>query len=286
MYRLLFIFVTLLWLTAMSALIMRDVWPAWTAQDPPHLTAAQFADEDRQEQFAIFDGQGNRLGTAWGEIGRGTGDVVVMTGTILIDGIAQLPIPAIRIESETQFDTAGELDSFNLDVYGVPMTPISVKGERRGIYFPCELKIGPIERQASLDVSASRMIGESIRPFNILPNLRVGQSWRMQLLDPVAAVISNRTEFRSVVARVTGRETIASAGGSVDCFVVEVQDQTKAWVTTDGRVIRQIVNSPIPVIGKLRVEAEAYNEAALKQAKDRVRMSGRSPDRGRNGNGD
>src|SRR6185369_17210571 len=34
MHKLLLTGVVLLWLTAMTALFMRDVWPAWTAQDP------------------------------------------------------------------------------------------------------------------------------------------------------------------------------------------------------------------------------------------------------------
>src|SRR5690606_34576415 len=104
--------------------------------------------------------------------------------TLLIEGLSF--IPAVRIETTTEFDPEGELDSFRMDVFGVPMTKIWVAGERRGIYFPCELQVGPLYRQANLDMSASRMISESLRPFTVLPNLYVGQSWRMQILDPLS----------------------------------------------------------------------------------------------------
>lgn len=285
MYRLLFIAVVMLWLAAVAALVHRDIWPAWTAQDPPPMTATQFAGLERREQFAIQDGQGRLIGRAWGEVGPASSGLVSMSGTILIDGLSQLPYP-IRVETESRFDGDGELDSFDLDVFGVPMIPINVHGERRGIYFPCELKVGTLHRQANLDLSASRMIGESIRPFNVLPKLRVGQSWRMQLLDPVAAVLKKKTEFSPVIARVTHRETLSAGGGPVECFVVEIQDHGRAWVDDDGRVRRQVVNSPLPMLGKLTLEAEVYDENARKEARRLTRSRSRVQPQGAHGGSD
>jgi hypothetical protein len=169
----------------------------------------------------------------------------------------------------TEFDMEGGLDSFSLDVHGVPMTIIRVRGERRGIYFPCELQIGPIRRQASLDLSASRLIGESLRPFAFLPDLRVGQSWRMQLLDPMAAVMRRRAEFKPIVARVTGTEIIEHEGQPLECFVVETSPQSAtAWVDSSGRVLMQRVD--VPGFGKLTVRTEAYDEESRAQARQRV----------------
>ena len=271
MYRWLFIAVTGLWLVAMAALIRRDVWPAWTAQDAPRMEASQFGNpgEIRQEQFGLFDADDERIGTAWGETEVRQNGQATVSGVILVDGLTL--IPPVRVESSTEFDEKGELDSFHLDVYGVPMTPITVLGERRGIYFPCEIRIGarkPI--QANLEMAASRMIGESLRPFAVLPKLHVGQSWRMQILDPLSAIQGGReAKFKSVVAEVTGKEVLPTAeSGAVECFVVEVRDEgAKAWVAPDGQVLRQEV--ALPGVKKLTLQTETYSKAQREAASRR-----------------
>jgi hypothetical protein len=274
MYRWLFIAVTVLWLVAMTALIRRDVWPAWTAQEAPRMEASLFGKpgDVRREQFGILDADDERIGTAWGEVQVGDNGRASVTGVILVDGLTL--IPPVRVESNTEFDDHGELDSFHLDVYGVPMTVISVQGERRGIYFPCEMQIGPVHRQTNLEVSASRMIGESLRPFAVLPKLHVGQSWRMQILDPLSAMQGGRkAEFKSVVAEVTGKEAITTEEtGKVECFVVEVRGQrAKAWVAPDGRVLRQEV--AVPGVKKLTLQAEEYRKERRDEAAKRVRST-------------
>jgi hypothetical protein len=56
--------------------------------------------------------------------------------------------------------------SFTLDVYGAPAL-IKVHGERMGIYFPCQLDVGTIHRQVNLELSASRMIGDTLLFKNV-----------------------------------------------------------------------------------------------------------------------
>lgn len=267
MYRSLVIGSLLLWVAAMSCLFMRDVYPAWTAQDAPPVTPAMLNNlQALQEQYGIFRGDGARLGTAWSNIAMSGGNTTVH-GTA---ALAPAMLPEVRIETITEFTPDGALDSFSLDVYGVPMTVIKVRGERRGPYFPCELQVGPLIRQANLELSASRMIGDTLRPFSYLPTLKVGQSWRMQLLDPVAAVMARRTQFTSIVARVTGEETIQHDGRPVICKVVETSpQQVKAWVAPDGRVLVQ--EAEMPGLGKVRVEQERYNNVARSEVKERIR---------------
>jgi len=271
MYRWLFIGVLALWLVAMAALIRRDVWPAWTAQDPPRMDAAQFGKpgDKRREQFGIFDGDEERIGTAWGEVEvNDSSGWATVSGVILIDGLTL--IPPVRVESSTEFNEHGELDKFRLDVHGVPMTVIYVQGERRGIYFPCEMHVGPVHRSVNLEMSASRMIGESLRPFAVLPKLHVGQSWRMQILDPLSAIQGGReAKFKSVVAEVTGKEVLPTAeSGAVECFVVEVRDEgAKAWVAPDGQVLRQEV--ALPGVKKLTLQTETYSKAQREAASRR-----------------
>jgi hypothetical protein len=272
MYRLFAIAAVVVWLGAMAALVRRDVWPAWTAQDFPELKPGELIKSTRpQEQFGLFRGDGERIGTAWGTVSVSAGETLSITGTVLLTGLP-LMLRDIRVETSTEFDAQGELDNFSLDVFGVPMTTIRVRGERHGIYFPCDIQVGPLHRQANLEMSASRMIGESLRPFTFLPSLRVGQSWRMQILDPISAAISRRAEFTSVIATVTAKEVIYHNGESIECFVVQTApQQSKAWVDATGRVVRQEVE--MPGMGRVVVKDEPYDERAREKARERVRST-------------
>lgn len=270
MYRLLGVGVILLWATAMVSVFIRDVLPGWTAQDPPHITREQFKllDEPKQ-QFRIVNEQGRRLGTAWSEVTLSNGAAGVH-GTAVLDGLPMLP--TIRIDTSTDFDSSGAIDTFDMSVLGVLDQKISVHGERRGIYFPVEMQFGPIRREVNLDYSASRLIGDSLHPFAYLPTLRVGQSWRMQTLDPVAAIMRGRTDFRSVIATVVGKETIPHptlADQTVECFVVETSPtRSKAWVDARGQVFRQEVE--LPGLGRIALVKERYSERLRNEALDRA----------------
>lgn len=271
MYRLFAIGVLLLWVSAMAALFVRDVWPAWTAQDPPPMTREQFARLHEQwQQYSICGGDDRRLGTAWSHV-VASGSNTTVYGTLVVEGLSF--IPPVRIETVTEFDAAGGLDSFRLDLHGPAIPTIKVHGERRGIYFPCELQFGTLHRQANLDLAASRLIGEGLRPFTFLPTLSVGQSWRMQLLDPLSAVLGGKAQFKPIVARVTGMETIEHPARScemVECFVVQTHPgEAQAWVDPDGRVLVQEVE--MPGLGKVRVSREPCKRAGLEAAKKRIR---------------
>lgn len=279
MYRLFAIGVVLMWVSAMAALIARDVWPAWTAQDPPPMRADRFARMRHEtEQFRLVDAKNRRIGTGWREF-SGSESGSTITGWMEILNLG--PIQRVRVKTETRFDAEGGLDTFDLDVYDVPMMKIQVRGERRGIYFPCRLQVGPLRREANLDLSASRMIGESMQPFSYLPELKVGQSWRMQVLDPVSAVMSQRTHFEPLVATVTGTETIDSPEGSepVECFVVKTSPQSAvAWVDRSGRVLKQ--QAHMPGFGRVTVQIEPLESDELERVKKSTRRRVRSSTKG------
>jgi len=267
MSRLFVIGVVIMWFSAMTALFVRDVWPAWSAQDVPQMTRQQLGPlEHPEQQYGIFTADGERIGTSWTDVTT-RGKAILINGTILLDGVPL--IPSVRVETTSEFEPAGGLDSFYLDVYGVPMTQIRIHGEKHGIFFPCELQIGPLHRQANLDLAASRMIGESLRPFSVLPTLKVGQAWRMQLIDPVSVVMSRKTQFKAIVAQVTGKETIQHLGRPVECFVVKTSPrQIKAWTNAAGQVLVQHVE--IPGLGKVIVRQEIYDKNAREDAQRRI----------------
>lgn len=269
MYRLIGVGAFLLWVTAMVSLVVRDILPAWTAKDPPHVTGEQFKllDEPNQ-QFGVVDAKNRRVGTVWSDVTHNPGN-----GTTSITAIAKLDklpiIPPIRIFSSTDFDSNGAIESFRMNVVGVLNQRMHIHGERWGIYFPVEMQFGPIRRETNLDYAATRLIGESLHPFAYLPTLRVGQSWRMQVLDPVAVVLGNRADFKPVVATVTRKETIAhptEAGRSVECFVVETSPTpSRAWVDAKGHVFRQ--ETDLPGFGRITLVKEAYNAQQRRDAR-------------------
>lgn len=275
MYRLFAAAIFVFWFSAMAALFVRDILPSWTAQDAPPLRPQAVAKLAQQEQqYGIYLGDGTRIGTAWGIV-EGTQTATTLKGTVLIE--CPPLINGIRIETHSKFDGDGALEAFNLWVYGVrmpgmrngPDTRIWVRGERMGIYFPCLMQFGALHKEANLDVCASRLIGDSLRPVAYLPSLSVGQSWRMQILDPVAAALRGKTQFRSIIARVTGIETIWQGGKQMECFVVETSpNKTKAWVDRSGCVRKQEVE--LPGLGVVRICEEEYRGQLRKDAIKRV----------------
>jgi hypothetical protein len=58
MHRLLTIGIVFLWVSAMTALFVRDVWPAWTAQDAPPMTPDELARFGPEQQLSICDAKG------------------------------------------------------------------------------------------------------------------------------------------------------------------------------------------------------------------------------------
>jgi hypothetical protein len=107
-----------------------------------------------------------------------------------------------------------------------------------------------------------------IRRFDRLPNLHVGQSWRIKLLDPLALLTPDLAEadmeLEPIIVQVTRTEEIEHRGRKIETFVVEGADAT-AWVADDGRVLRQEVQ--VPLIGKLVLLDEPYDPIALELAR-------------------
>lgn len=275
MYRMLTIGVVLLWVSAMTALFVRDVLPAWTAQEAPPMTREELVRFGGEQQLGIFDAKGKRIGTAWSSVST-RGSNAVIQGTVHVEGLRL--VREVLVETSTEFDAEGELDTFNVDVFGVPATVIQVRGERHGIYFPCEIQMGPLRRQANLDMAATRLIGDAVRPFNYLPTLKVGQAWRMQVIDPLSAAMGGTTRFTSIVARVTGQETIEGPDGKpIEGYVVETTPmQTKAWVGSNGRVYVQ--QAQVPMLGNVTVRDEPFRQQQREDARRQVRRTGPDDD--------
>lgn len=263
MYRIFSILVIATWLAAMYQLVDRDVLPRWRAQEAPPLVSTPLAPlEKRQSQAAIYDSKGRLIGKAWSSL-SGSGDSLRYSGWVWLDRVSMLP--PLRVDTSLTFTAEHDIDDFELDVYGVTdptgaAMKINMKGEKYGAYIPCVLQVGPFRRTLKFEAAASRQIADSIRPFTTLTNLRVGQSWRLQMLDPISTVLNQGATAVPVVAKVETKEAIEHDGQSVECFLV-VAGRAKAWVAPDGRVLRQEVD--VPGLGRLTVLDELFSQDEL-----------------------
>lgn len=253
--------IVLFWLVSMGWLVHHDIIPRWTAQDAPRFQQGDWlTDRVRSSQVRIENAFGHRVGTAW-TIYNPSADRLSRRDVLFLTRIPKLP--PLLIVAESDFTVEGKLDEFSLDVFGVGR-PVKLIGEQFGEQFAFQLKIGPLPRQYfKIDASVSAMLGDAFRPFSVLPNLKVGQSWRMHVLNPFAVVSGIGPKTSPMVVRVIGREKLSRDGGSVECFVVQA-DHVKAWVDDNGLVLRQEMESPWG--GRYAVVDEAFDAAALDAA--------------------
>jgi len=263
---------------ANAAIVWRDLLPAWLAGDPPPNEAVLLAPgEERRVQVGIYEPGGLCIGRSWTSSRRTSvgGIVTVRTTTVLgeINLPGDLRSPPVRVEiSITYRSQQPQVDELDFRMYGLGI-PISLHGEAMPTgEFPFYWQVGSRRGSVALDSTAPAALGDVIRPFDRLPDLYVGRTWRLRLLDPLSQMLPglerSGLDLTPVVVRVTGREVITHVGPNgpykVDAFVVEA-DGMRAWVAPDGSVLRQEVN--VPIIGRLVLLEEPYDEGALNQAR-------------------
>lgn len=260
-----------LMLSANTALFMRDHLPALTAGDAPTPEVFRLGTgEERWVQTAIRDSEGREVGKSWTRVHR---DQAVSTHeqTTFINAI-RLPggvlTPAVRVEMELLYQAdAHTVDEAHLRVAGLPVT-VKFDGERISGEFACMWKVGDQTGTFVLDGAATRALGDALRPFDRLPNLDVGQTWRMRLVNPLENLApglrAEGIDLESVLVRVTAREQIRVDGTSFDAFRVEAP-RAVAWVAEDGRVVLQEVD--LPLLGKLTIVDQPFDAHALREYK-------------------
>jgi hypothetical protein len=254
-------------LLANAAIFTRDVLPRWLPDDAPPSDAQLLAPDERREvQVGIYDALGRQVGQSWTVAQRSTvGDVVSVRTTTVLRGLALpggLRTPEVRIESDASYGPAdNRIDEVNLRLYGLGL-PIQLNGQAMPTAeFACTWRVGADDGSFLLDSKAPAALGDVIRPFDRLPDLYVGQTWRLDLLDPLAQIVPDLDrhglDLEPILIRVTRRERISHAGRDVDAYVVE-GNNTRAWVAEDGRVLRQEVR--LPLIGQLVLLDEVFSE--------------------------
>ncbi|HRX83447.1 MAG TPA: hypothetical protein P5572_00345 [Phycisphaerae bacterium] len=261
--------IILFWTAATAWLIQHDILPQFTAQDMPLYAVKDWANEPiRKTQARIEDKTGRRIGTVWStHTASPTG--LSREDVFFLEHVSMLPM--LRIEVHSDFTAEGTLDTFNLKLYGAS-EHIELQGEEYSGNLAFRLMVGAREQLFKVDASAAGMVSDVFRPFPTLPKIAVGQSWRMHVVNPLAAISGIGTKLIPMIVTVKGRERLPTASGPVDCYIVATDHGARAWVGPDGNVLRQEVDAPIG--GHLVIVDEPFDQQRLDQVMDLPLPSG------------
>jgi hypothetical protein len=248
----------------MTWLFWHDVWPAWTAQDVPRGVVADWVEKVGQnQQTGLFNERGRRLGTIWSTY---VGTTAITREDII--RVEELPgIGSVQVDVESTFTIDGVLDEFAMDVFALGAHRsklLHLAGERFPTQFVFTLDAGKKSQIMKFDRATAGLIADAFQPFNGLPNLEVGQTWRMQVFNPMAVLLNQRKKFTPMLVSVTGKEDIDTRTGMVSCYVVEA-GSVKAWVDELGVSVRQEVS--IPLLGKVTLLREPFDMDSRHKAK-------------------
>lgn len=268
-------------LLANTAVVVRDVLPRWIANDVPPSDGELLQREERRcAQVAICDGDGRRVGSSWTVARCNMFGIVTVQATTVLNGLplpGGLTAPSVMVDTELTYRQDERLvDELSFRLHGLGFAVV-LEGEAMPTgEFACKWRIGEQRGAFLLDARAPAALGDVIRPFDRLPELRVGQTWRVRLLDPLSQVLDRGTvataglELEPIIIRVTGRERITHQGQELEAFVVQADNgQACAYAAPDGRVLRQIVN--VPLLGRLVLDDEPFDENLLRHQRDLFR---------------
>ena len=245
-------------------MFLRDILPRWTATEPPPPTAAALrVNEERRSQLAIYNEAGNLVGRSWTIATRTVEALAVRSRTklhsMLLPGHAVTP--DLTVQSDFFYDNQLKLSELGVNVGGLGI-PIGLRGEAvPPDSLSCEWQFDSHRGRFVLEGPATQALLDLTRPFDELTNLEVGQSWSVQVFNPLTGVLSglNGPDMRmqAVYFRVTRVEAIEHRGQSVECHVVE-GERIQAWIAPGGRALRQVVS--LPLIGILTLVDEPFSQ--------------------------
>lgn len=262
------LFIVPIWFAAMGWLVMHDVWPRLAAHDPPPLTITDWLKTDgKQSQYDILDINGHSIGTIWSTFMIDEGVSATRDDFVYIEKLP-LPVAPLAVSVTSVFTATGLLDEFTVGFSNFAGT-VTLHGERFHSSFSFTLDgtvTGRnIQTRFKLPLTEAGLLTNAFQPFSQLANLSVGQTWRMQTYNPIAAVTGMGERFLDMLVTVTNREKRTTESGPRDCYVIESK-YAKAWIDDHGIVHEQEI--ALPVVGKLRIVRQTtYHEQARIDAK-------------------
>lgn len=259
------------WMVSIGWIVHHDILPGWSAQEPPTLQITEWLrNQGNRSEYAMF-GDDGRLGTVWTTYRIDTSSVH-REDLIWIERFP-MPVAPLRMRIDSVFTAAGALDEFTVRLQS-SLADLRLHGERFHADFSFTFDTGSTIRKFKLPLQDGSILGDALNPFAQLSGIRVGQRWRMQVFNPVAALTGMGDRFTTMLVEVTGEESIVLEGKAVACLVVEAPG-AKAWVDARGTV--QIQETTLPMVGRLRIIRQSeFNE----QRRRTIRNSAFPPPRG------
>ena len=257
------------WIAAMGWLFAHDVLPGLTAGDPPLVRPDDWLrDDNRQAQYGIVGALGEEWGSIWTI--HLVDEFSVQRHDLIWLERFPLPITPLRLTMDSTFTPEGLLDEFTVKLHN-DNAIVELHGERFHADFSFKIDgwIGDRRLGSTFKVPLVEggTLGGVFSPFGTLRDLSVGQSWRMQVFNPLSALVGVGDRFIPMLVRVTGEERLSTPQGSIPCFVVE-SPSARALVDDRGVVHQQEIR--LPAIGMIRVIRQSgFDENAERAARRR-----------------
>lgn len=252
------------WVVAAFLLLKWEVLPELSLGYPPDLRTIAAAGEDEEPahwEIDVIDDpkrpdRRRTVGEAVTETTRQTDNWVKMTSRVDFDAGALLkgmPLGGgqggvrLRLQSVYRIDPSGNLRSFDMSA-AAPDTGedlVAVEGRLEGSLMKVAVR-GPaliLNQDYEFPYEPRGVVHDALRPLDQLPGLQVGQTWDMQIVNPLTgAAETARVEVKR-------RVLIDWNGEAVNAFEVHQRSKAmtaKTWVRLDGLILRQEV--PLPFV--------------------------------------
>jgi len=254
-----------LWIAAMTWLVIHDVVPGWTARQRPHTLDVGRLDGEGacRCQMGIFDNDGRRIGALW-TVYTISPESIRREDIVLMESLGS-SLPSLRIDGTSLYTGDGHLDELTIRLYaGDSREALRLHGERFPAHFAFRLEMGAARLQTfKIPAAQADTLSDAFNPFAAMPDLQVGQTWRLQVFNPVSALLGACDRFTPMLVKVTGRERILTVNGEKECHIVETH-HARAWVDADGVVWLQEVR--LPLGPPLRIVREVFEDAHYTRA--------------------
>ncbi len=302
--------VVLLWLSAMSWLVIQKVLPPLLVGDPPNYRTILEARQDEPPVGWEISLDDRALGWAISSTTEMPGESVQISSKVHFDRLpvhALLPgwigtaiqlsdseLGELRMDAESTLtvDMLGHLVAFESILRSDPGVPvIKMQGTADGAKLKLVIRFGNDIYEDSVDLPRGVMLGDAMSPQTLLPDLQMGQSWKLETYSP--GLPTFKTE--RLKATVEDIHRINYNGHQIATWVVVCRGETgfrligktpprgRLWVCREERVLADgshvkagtVLRQEMTIFGaKMTFQRIAGKRvAALEQQWDRERVA-------------
>ncbi len=250
------------WLVMMGLFIRREVLPYAFAHEPAGYGAVRaFARMNPTSHMLIYDGTESRNLIGASETSyllRADGTCEITTETVIDfrrhgqflqnEATRRLIASMVQqfiLQSELVISPENTLQSFRMTTHS-PQLQTTARGfvEDETLHISAVLNNDDFEQprhfHRSVPVQKRDILAHNFMPAGWMGDLRVGQAWRFQIIDPISFGIS------SAQARVISKENLRIGDALYKVYVVEFPRQVgtaRAYVDESNRLLRQTVEA-------------------------------------------